>query len=116
MYDPRAPPLAAVVEERKNLCSEEELNDMGEDAKKKEEHLFHVISPAKFNQAVTPISPVWIWFNSFSRPHFLLLAIVYQSSPIQTKTSNPLCLLVWISPLILSSRFIFYFFPFKNTL
>ena len=36
MYDPRAPPLAAVEEERKSLCNENELNDMREDAKKKE--------------------------------------------------------------------------------
>ena len=31
---------------------------MGEDAKKKEEHLHPVMSPAQFNQAVTPISTV----------------------------------------------------------
>ena len=36
MYDPRAPPLAAVEEERKTLCNEEELNDMKKDAKKRE--------------------------------------------------------------------------------
>ena len=39
MYDSRAPPRAAVGEERKTLCKEEELNDMREDAKKNEEHL-----------------------------------------------------------------------------
>ena len=39
MYDPRAPTLAAVEEERKTLCNEEELNDMRRDAKKEEEHL-----------------------------------------------------------------------------
>ena len=31
---------------------------MRDDAKKKEEHLYPVMSPAQFNQAVTPISPV----------------------------------------------------------
>ena len=39
IYDPRAPTLAAVEDERKTLCNEEELKDMREDAKKKEEHL-----------------------------------------------------------------------------
>ena len=57
MYDPRAPTLAA-VEERKTLCSEEELHDMREDNEKMEEHIYPVMSPAPFTQAVTPISPV----------------------------------------------------------
>ena len=35
MYDPRAPTLAAVEEEREKLCNEEDLNKMEEDAKKK---------------------------------------------------------------------------------
>ena len=35
MYDPRASTLAALEEERKTLCNEEELNDMGEVTKKK---------------------------------------------------------------------------------
>ena len=35
MYDPRAPTLAAVEEEIKTLCNEEELHDMGEDRKKR---------------------------------------------------------------------------------
>ena len=35
MYDPRATTLAAVEEERKTLCNEEELNDMRRDAKKR---------------------------------------------------------------------------------
>ena len=34
MYDPREPTLAAVEEERRILCKEEELNDMREDTKK----------------------------------------------------------------------------------
>ena len=54
MYDPRAPTLAAVEES----CNEEELHDMREDNKKKEEHIYPVMSPAPFNQAVTSISPV----------------------------------------------------------
>ena len=58
MYDPRAPSLEAVKEERKTLCNEEELNDMREDAKRKEEHLYPVMSPAQLNSAVTPISLV----------------------------------------------------------
>ena len=49
MYNPRAPPLAAVKQERETLCNEEDLNDMREDA---------VMSPAQFNEAVIPISPV----------------------------------------------------------
>ena len=56
MYDPRAPTLAVVEEERKNLCIEEELLDMRNDTKKKEEHFYPVMSPSQFNQAVTPIS------------------------------------------------------------
>ena len=58
MYDPGAPTLAAVEEERKTLCKAQELHDMREDNKKKEEHIYPVMSPAPFNQAVTPISPV----------------------------------------------------------
>ena len=58
MYDPRAPTLAAVEEERKTLYSEEELADIRNNTKKKEEHIYPVISPARFNQAVTPICPV----------------------------------------------------------
>ena len=58
MYDPRAPTLAAVEEETKTLCNEEELHDMRDDTKKKEEHMYPVMSQAQFNQAVTPISPV----------------------------------------------------------
>ena len=58
MYDPRVPTFAAVEEERKTLCNEEELHDMREDIKKKEEHIYPVMSPAPFNQAVTPISRV----------------------------------------------------------
>ena len=57
-YDPRAPTLAMVEEERKTLCNEEELHDMREDNKKKEEHIYPVMSPARFNQAVTKNSPV----------------------------------------------------------
>ena len=58
IYDPRAPTLAAVEEERKIFCNEEELNDIKDDTKKKEEHIYPVMSPAQFNQALTPISPV----------------------------------------------------------
>ena len=58
MYDPRAPTLTAVEEERKSLCNEEELHDMREDTERKDEHIYPVMSPAQFNQAVTPISPV----------------------------------------------------------
>ena len=54
MYDT----LAAVKEERKILCNEEELHDVGDYTKKKEEHTYPIMSPAQFNQAVTPISPV----------------------------------------------------------
>ena len=58
MYAQRAPTLAAAEEERKPLCNEEELHDMREDNKKNEEHIYPVMSPGPFNQAVTPISPV----------------------------------------------------------
>ena len=57
-YDPRAPTLAAVEEERKTLCNVDELHDMREDNEEKEEHIYLVMSPAPFNRAVTPISPV----------------------------------------------------------
>ena len=58
MYDPRAPTLAAVEEESKTFCNEEQLHDIIDDTRKKEEHIYPVMSPAQFNQAVTPISPV----------------------------------------------------------
>ena len=58
MYDPRAPTLAAVEEERKTLYNEEELPDMRNDTKKKDGHIYPVMSPALFNQAVIPIPPV----------------------------------------------------------
>ena len=58
MYDPRAPTLAAVEEERKTLCNEEELHDIRNDTNKKEEHIYPVMIFAPFNQAVTPISLV----------------------------------------------------------
>ena len=58
MYDPRAPTIAAAEEERKTLCNDEELHDMRDDMKKKEEHIYPVMSLAQFNQAVTSISTV----------------------------------------------------------
>ena len=58
MYDPRAPTFAAVEEERKTLYNEEELTDIRNDRKKKEEHIYPVMSPAQFNQTVTPIPSV----------------------------------------------------------
>ena len=58
IYDPRVPTLTTVEEERKTLCNEEELNDMRDDTKKKEDHIFPVMSPAQFNQALTPNFPV----------------------------------------------------------
>ena len=66
MFDPHALTLAVVEEKRKTLYNEEGLNDMREDTKKEEEHIDPVMSPAQLNQAVTPISPVYICFNSFS--------------------------------------------------
>ena len=105
MYDPRAPTLAAVEEERKTLCNAQELNDIRDDTQKEDDYIYPVMSPAQFNQGITPISPVYICLNFF-KPHytqsFLLVTIVLQSSPTQ-KTSNPLRLLVWISLLTLSS-------------
>ena len=58
IYDPRAPTLAAVEEERKTFCNEEELHAMREDAKKKEGNLYTVMSPAHFYRTPTPISHV----------------------------------------------------------
>ena len=58
MYDPRVPPLVAVEQERKTFCHEEELHDIRDHIKKKEEHIYPVMSPARFNPAITPISPV----------------------------------------------------------
>ena len=58
MYDPHAPPLVAVERERKTFGHEEELHDIGDDYKKKDEHIYPVMSPAQFNSAITPISPV----------------------------------------------------------
>ena len=58
MYDPRAPPIVAIEQERKTFCHEEELHDIREDIKKKEEHIYPVMSPARLNPAITPISPV----------------------------------------------------------
>ena len=55
MYDQRAPTLTAVEEERKTLYNEEELHDMREDTKRKEEDIYPVMSSTQFNQAVTPI-------------------------------------------------------------
>ena len=59
MYDPRAPTIAAVEEERKTLCKEEELYDMRDTPKQKGEHIYPVMSPAQFSKAVTPISTVY---------------------------------------------------------
>ena len=58
MYDPRAPTLAAVEEERRTLSNEGELNDVRKDTRKKEEQVYPVKSPSQFIQAVTLISPV----------------------------------------------------------
>ena len=58
MYDPRAPPLAAMTQEKLTLCHEEELQDMRDTPKKKEEHIYPVMSPAQFSKAVSPISPI----------------------------------------------------------
>ena len=58
MYDPRAPTLAVVDEERRTLYQEDKLHNMKDDIKKKEEHIDPVMCPAQFNQAVTPIPPV----------------------------------------------------------
>ena len=55
VYYPHAPTLAAVEEKRKTLCNEEELHDLRDDPKKKEEHIYPVMSPPHFNQAVTPL-------------------------------------------------------------
>ena len=52
------PPVAAVEEDRKFLFNEEELTAVREESKKTEEHRSPMMSPAQFNQAVTPLSPV----------------------------------------------------------
>ena len=122
MFDPRAPTVAAVEEERKILCNEEKLHDMRDDTMKKEEHSYPVMSSAQFIQTVTPISRVYICLNSFFRPNyvqfFLLVMIVFQSSPTQKKISDPLRLRVWTSPLTLSCRHFStsYLVSLENTL
>ena len=58
LFDPRAPAFAAVEEERKTLYGEEELTDIRNDRRKKEEHICLVMNPAQFNRAVTSIPPV----------------------------------------------------------
>ena len=83
MYDPRAPTLAAVEEERKTVCHEEELHDMREDNKKKEEHTYPVNSPAPFNQAVTPIS-------LFKIVLVFLSPITLRLSPLRRLSFSPL--------------------------
>ena len=106
MYDSRAPTLAAVEEERETLCNEEELQDMREDNKRQEEHIYPVMCPAPFNQAVTPIFPVYICLSFFRpnyTPSFPLVTIVFHSSPILRKTFDPLPLLVWTAQPTLSS-------------
>ena len=50
MYDPRAPTPAAVEGKRKTLCNEEELHDMREDNKEKEELIYPVMIPAHFTK------------------------------------------------------------------
>ena len=57
MYDPRAPAFTRVDEERP-LYHEDDLHKMKDDIKKKEDHIYPVMSPAQFNQAVTPIPAV----------------------------------------------------------
>ena len=47
-----------MTQEKITLCHEEELHDMRDTPKKKEEHIYPVMSPAQFSKAVTPISPV----------------------------------------------------------
>ena len=64
MYDPRALTLAAVEEERKTLWNEKKLHNLREDNKKREEQINPAMSPAEFNQAVTPIFLVEICFSS----------------------------------------------------
>ena len=107
MYGPHARTLGAVQHEGNISCNEEELSGMKENAKKKEEHLYLVMSPAPFNQAITPISPFYICCYYFSRPQytqfFFLLTTASQFFPIQKKTSNHLLHLVSTSTLILSS-------------
>ena len=58
MYDPRAPTFADGNEERQTLYQEDELHNMKVYIKRKEEHIYPVMSPAHFNQALTPIPPV----------------------------------------------------------
>ena len=58
MKDPRTPTFTAVEDKRKTLFIEEELDDIRDDTKKKEEHIYPVMSPAQFNLAVSPIAPV----------------------------------------------------------
>ena len=100
MYDPRTTTLAAVEKERKTLCNEEELHDLRDDTQKKEEHFQPVMCPAQFNLVVTPVSSVYICFNSFSRPLytqlFLLVMIVPQS--FRARRRFPILYALWLRP------------------
>ena len=120
MYDPRAPTLSVVEKKKKPLCNEEELNEITEDAKKREDHLFPVKSPAQFNQAITSISPIYLCSDSFSRPQytqsFLLTTIVF--SLLSSRGRCPTPHVFWFGPLHLPCRHLplSCFFPFNNTL
>ena len=76
IYDPRSPTLAPVEEERKTLCNEDELISIKFVAKKKEDHIYPVMRPAQFNQAITPFSPVYICLISFLGPITLNLSFL----------------------------------------
>ena len=53
MYSPRAPAIAAVEHMDVSPCVENDLHEVKEEAKKKDEHLYFAISTATL-----PLSPV----------------------------------------------------------
>ena len=91
MHDPRAPPLAVVEEERKTLCNEEELSDMRKNNKKREVQIYPVMSPAQFNQAVTPIFSFQVCSKFFSRPLYIQLFPLWRLSlsPLRPRRRLP---------------------------
>ena len=100
MYDPRAPTLAAVEEDKKTLCNEEELYDMKKDTKRRR-NIF-TQSGVRLN-STKPWPPfslfklVLKFFNPNYIQSFLLVTIVFQSSLTQKQISDPLRLRVWTS-------------------
>ena len=104
--DSRAPTLAAVEEERKTLCNEESYKIWEKIPKKGRSYLSCNESGPVYSSRNSNFPCLNFFLNLLFRLHytqyFLHVTMVFQSSLTQKKTSNPVHLLVWTSPLILS--------------